>query len=249
MIKINPSLRVFRHFTLCALLPFLLCAPALIFSADRDLLFCEDFANLDDWRPLFFSKSKPPTRYSVESAGDDHYLRADSQASASALVWKKEFDVNHYHKAKWRWKISNVYKKGDNGAKSGDDYPIRVYILFKYDPAKASIADRITYNLEKSIFGEYPPHSTLAYVWANREDVTPLFKSPFSDRVRMIPLEKGDARAGHWQDEEVDFLADYRRAFGADPPSTASIAIMNDSDNTGEQSVSYVTHIEVFSEK
>jgi hypothetical protein len=246
MIRINLSLRILHYFPVCTLLSLLLMVTIPLFADDRGLLFCEDFATLDNWRPLLFSKSKPPTRYSIESAGNDHYLRADSHASASAMVWKNEFDVYHYHRAKWRWKISNVYKKGDSGDKSGDDYPIRVYILFKYDPEKASIVDRVTYSFAKTVYGEYPPHSTLAYVWANKENVAPLFKSPYTDKVRMIPLERGDAHAGQWREAEVDFLADYRRAFGADPPSAVSIAIMNDSDNTGEQSVSYVTHIEVF---
>ena len=49
-----------------------------------------------------------------------------------------------------------------------------------------------------------------------------------------------------WQDEEINILQDYRSAFGKEPPSIASIAIMNDSDNTGQQSVSYIDFIEVF---
>jgi hypothetical protein len=44
----------------------------------------------------------------------------------------------------------------------------------------------------------------------------------------------------------VDVFEVYREAFGVLPPRTASIAIMNDSDNTGERSVSYVDYIEVY---
>ena len=42
------------------------------------------------------------------------------------------------------------------------------------------------------------------------------------------------------------FLEDYRRAFGEDPPAEASLAIMNDSDDTGQSAVSFVEFIEVF---
>jgi hypothetical protein len=62
----------------------------------------------------------------------------------------------------------------------------------------------------------------------------------------MILLEAGTEKVGHWVDEEVDIIRDYRNAFGIMPPGTASIAIMNDSDNTGERSVSYVDYIEVY---
>ena len=70
--------------------------------------------------------------------------------------------------------------------------------------------------------------------------------SPFSNSVRLIALEKGGRKCGTWEEEEVNIVKDYRGAFGADPPSIASIVIMNDSDDTGERSVAYVKFIEVF---
>ena len=70
--------------------------------------------------------------------------------------------------------------------------------------------------------------------------------NPFTARARMIVLESGSGNAGQWVDEEIDIRGDYRTAFGASPPTIAGIAIMNDSDNTGERSVSYVDFIEVF---
>jgi Ca2+-binding EF-hand superfamily protein len=62
----------------------------------------------------------------------------------------------------------------------------------------------------------------------------------------MIFLQMGDSQKGQWIEESVDILSDYRRAFGEDPPATASLAIMNDSDDTGQSSVSYVEFIEVY---
>ena len=44
----------------------------------------------------------------------------------------------------------------------------------------------------------------------------------------------------------IAILDDYQQAFGVKPPARARIAIMNDSDNTGESSVSYVEYIEIF---
>ena len=39
---------------------------------------------------------------------------------------------------------------------------------------------------------------------------------------------------GQWVTAERDIVADYRRAFGTEPPPIVGIAIMSDSDNTGE---------------
>jgi hypothetical protein len=40
--------------------------------------------------------------------------------------------------------VDNVCKKGDIRDKSGDDYPIRVYVMFPYDPKQADITERLS---------------------------------------------------------------------------------------------------------
>lgn len=62
----------------------------------------------------------------------------------------------------------------------------------------------------------------------------------------MIFLQMGDEKKGRWIEESVDLLADYRRLFGENPPATAGLAIMNDSADTGQCSVSYVEFIEIY---
>jgi len=43
-----------------------------------------------------------------------------------------------------------------------------------------------------------------------------------------------NVQAGQWVAEERDLLADYRLMFGTDPQAANAIAIMTDTDNTGE---------------
>jgi hypothetical protein len=83
-------------------------------------------------------------------------------------------------------------------------------------------------------------------VWANKDDPETVVTSPYTDKAKMVFLEKGTGRVGTWQDEAVNMVEDYQKAFGARPPARARIAIMNDSDNTGESSISYMEYIEVF---
>jgi hypothetical protein len=213
---------------------------------NKVVFFREDFNDLENWKPLFFPKIKEHTDYSIIKEDEGAYLKAESSASASGLVFKIEFNVHEFSKVKWRWKIRNVYKKGDAREKSGDDYPIRVYIVFKYNPEKASFGQKIKYGLARKIYGEYPPHSSLNYIWANRKHETNFITNPYADESKMIILQSGTENAGTWQNEEIDILGDYRKIFGEEPPSVASIAIMNDSDNTGESSVSYIDYIEVY---
>jgi len=219
-----------------------------VFAQEPDIYLHEEFNNLDEWKPFYFTKIKEHTIYSVEEDGGIAYLKADSNSSASGIIFKKEIHIFKYPKIRWRWKISNVFKKGDAKEKAGDDYPARVYIIFKYDPANASFGQRLRYGAAKSIRGEYPPHSSLNYIWANKSHEERILTNTYTSEAKMIVLQTGEVNAGKWIEQEVDIIDDYHKAFGEDPPSIASLAIMNDSDNTGESAVSYIDYIDIYRE-
>lgn len=208
----------------------------------------EDFNDLNNWKPLYFPKIKKYSSYTIESNGNEKYLRAESNASASGLIYKKEFNVYEFPIITWRWTIKNIYKNGNSKIKEGDDYPIRVFIFFKYDSEKVDFFERTKYESAKVLYGKYPPHSCLNYVWANEkneERIITCSTCPYSEKSKVIPLKCGHTDIMEWKTEEVNVIKDYQEAFGDKPPSVASIAIMNDSDNTGESSVSYLDYIEV----
>lgn len=203
----------------------------------------EEFASLENWEPVTFPKIARHSVYETRTAEGENFLVAQSGSSASAIRFIHEFDVYRYPIAKWRWKVDNVYARGNLREKAGDDYPLRVYIMFKYDPAQASFAEQLQYGLAKMVYGAYPPQSSLNYIWANRAEEQGIHPSPYTDKARLLVLRAGTAEVGRWVEEEVNLLEDYRRAFGTEPPATATIAIMNDSDNTGEAATSYVDYI------
>jgi hypothetical protein len=230
-------------FFICLLFLFALSAAR---AADRKALFRDNFDTLENWRPIYFPRVAKHTLYSIDRQSGSGYLKAQSHASASALVWKGEFDVREYPNLRWRWKVENLYKTANPHVKGGDDYPIRIYVMFKFDPAKASFFEKLRYGIARIIYGEYPPESTINYVWASREEKEKIYPSPYTKRAMIIVLEAGGAKVGQWATEEVSIPQDYRKAFGKEPPPTASIAIMNDSDDTGESSISYLDFIEIF---
>jgi len=216
------------------------------YSEEQKILFREDFNDLNNWNQLYFPKIKRHTSYTVMSGGEGKYLKAESNASASAIIHKKTFNVYEFPIVKWRWKVENVYEKGDAKIKAGDDYPLRIYISFKYDPKTAGFFERVKYKSAKLLYGEYPPQSSLNYIWANRKHKETIINNSYTKKSKMILLQKGVLNVEKWQTHEVNIIEDYQRAFGNKPPAVASIAIMNDSDNTGEKSVSYLDYIEVY---
>lgn len=231
--------------TVCLISIFILL-PRTVNSGQNEIFLREDFNHLEDWRPLYFKKIDKHTDYSIAQDNSINYLRAESNSSASGIIFKISFNVFEYPGARWRWRVSNVYEKGDARVKSGDDYPIRVYIIFKYDPDAATFGQRLKYGLAKKIYGEYPPHSTINYIWANRSHRDKILTNRYAEESKMVILQWGSERIGKWIEQDVNIIEDYRKAFGEDPPEIASLAIMNDSDNTGESAVSHIDYIEVY---
>ena len=55
----------------------------------------------------------------------------------------------------------------------------------------------------------------------------------------MIAVESGTPNLNQWQTYRRNVYEDYLQAFGEEPPRVSGIAIMTDTDNTGESATAY----------
>ena len=187
------------------------------------------------WTPLTFRRIERPTRYAlVGDAERGTVVEAVAEASASGLVRKLDVDTKAWPALAWSWKVERPVAKGDVTRKSGDDYAARVYVTFRVPPERLSPFERMTRAAARAMFGDDVPDAGLAYIWDARAPAGTIVPNPHTDRVRMIVVESGSERAGRWLDYERDIAADFRAAFGEDPPPVTGVAIMTDTDNTGE---------------
>jgi hypothetical protein len=229
-----------------ALAAVLLSSPLVTAVEGGKVFLDEQFESITRWRPLFFPKIEAHSTYSVTTLGSVSALKIISDNSASALVLKKKFNVYDFPNIAWRWQVSNVFIKGDSSRKDGDDYPVRLYVMFEYNPDKASFGQSVKYGMAKLLYGDYPPHSSLNYIWANKIISAPFIPNPFTSQAMMIPVDKGGEKAGGWMEHQADIIRDYRTAFGENPPAMASIAVMGDSDNTGESATAFIDYIKIY---
>ncbi len=232
-----------RRITFIALL-LVIFAGTTVLWAQQKILFRENFDTLAGWETLTFPKIKTHSTYTLVPEGSKFVLKAESHASASAIVYRRTFNIYENPRLRWRWKVEQFSDRGNPKEKAGDDYPLRVYVIFQYDPAQASLGERLLYNATKTIYGKYPPHSSLNYVWTGASIPERFIVSPYTDKAYMVILEKGRQRVGRWVEESVNVLDDYRQAFGKEPPPTAELAVMSDTDNTGASAVAYLDFIE-----
>jgi hypothetical protein len=196
-----------------------------------------------DWKELTFPKIGRHTSYALERDGKDVWVTAESRDSASALVREIQVDPKMYPILRWRWRVENILQKGDARKKEGDDYPARVYVNFRYDPNNASLWEKAQYGLARSIYGEYPPKAALNYIWANKLKRGEAVYSAYTSRAKLIAIQSGRGRIGTWIAEERNIYHDYISYFGEEPPEVAAIAIMTDTDDTGEEGIAYYADI------
>jgi hypothetical protein len=55
----------------------------------------------------------------------------------------------------------------------------------------------------------------------------------------MIAVQSGEEKVGSWVTEKRNIYQDYVDSFGHPPPLTSGVAIMTDTDNTGETSTAF----------
>ncbi len=191
------------------------------------------------WQPFNPAPKAKPTRYVVERDGAEEVIRADADGSMSGLIRRQRIDPARTPMLRWRWRIAQPLKAADMSTKAGDDYAARLYVLFDYDPAKLDFGTRTKLALAKLLYGVEVPAAALNYVWDNRYPVGTLRPNAYTDRARMIVVESGADHAGQWVTVTRDIAADFRAAFGEEPPAVVAVAIATDTDNTGERATAW----------
>lgn len=192
----------------------------------------------DGWRPLTFKKVERHTSYALVKDGETVVVKAVSAAAASGIVKPVRIDLKEYPAVRWRWKVANLLKKSDVARKDGDDYPARLYITFEYDPDKVSFSRRAKYQAGRLLFGDIPI-GALNYIWDSRAPLGAIVDNAYTDFAKMIVVRSGSAGVGTWVEEQRNVYEDYKKAFDEEPPLVSGVAIMTDTDNTGESATAY----------
>jgi hypothetical protein len=166
-------------------------------------------------KPGWVRKSfKGETEYIwMEENGKPH-VKATSNNAASGLIYQIEYDPRKYPYITWNWKVDNIISTGDASRKSGDDYGGRIYVVFP------------------SFF--FWKTKAINYIWANKLQKNKAVPNPYTSNDIMISVESGSSNTGKWMTETRNIYKDYVRVFDKEPPKVGAIAIMTDTDNTGE---------------
>jgi len=234
-----------RFFASLRMTAFLLCLSWPVHAESPPVLEVGRFsaaqegtAPPDDWKLLTFPKIGRHTIYHVVKEDGITTVKAMSEASASGLTRKIIVNLEEYPVLAWRWKVANVLKKGDVTKKEGDDYPARIYVMFEDNSRTVGFFQKAKFEAYKLIYGHYPPRA-VNYIWESKAPKGTIVSSPYTDRNKLIVVESGPSLVNQWVNEQRNLFADYKEAFGENPPLVSGVAIMTDTDNTGESAIAH----------
>jgi hypothetical protein len=184
-------------------------------AAHADELRLGNFSagDLSGWQDETF-RGKADTSYRLVTSADRTAVEALSRHAASGLLKKVDLDPKKYPVLRWSWKIGHTLKGEDVTKKTGDDFAARVYVVFP----------RILFWRTRAI----------NYVWSSHLPKNTAVPSPYTGNSIVIAVESGEEKVGTWVKEQRNVYEDYRSAFGEEPPRIGAVAIMTDTDDTGD---------------
>lgn len=130
----------------------------------------------------------------------------------------------------WRWRVLEPLSGADERTKAGDDFAARVYVMFEFEPERASWFERAQRQVGESLYGRQLPGAALAFVWTQRVAPGTTWTSPYTDETKMMALATGAGE--EWKSESIDVHSAFADAFGYTAPRAVGLAVMTDADNT-----------------
>lgn len=186
---------------------------------------------------------KTPTAFSVVDLDGSHVLKVQADDSYGYLVHKMNLAVGQGARISWRWRVDRLVEGSNLKTKEGEDSPAKVCVFFAFDADNLSFGDRAKLALGRASTGEDLPAEALCYAWGDKVAAGTTVRSAFTDRIRFIVLQSGNARRGQWVTQQRDLAADYLRVFGDEAqgkvPAVSGIAVGADADNTHAHGLSY----------
>lgn len=148
--------------------------------------------------------------YRVGSEHGDCFLRAYANNQGEQIGLEYAFNPKTYSRLSWRWRVQTFPNGSDELRAERHDAAAQVFVEFD-NPDSPRV---------------------IKYIWSASLEAGLRFTNPRYALGWVIVLRSGATNPDSWQEEEVDFLDDYRTLFDAKPIQILGIGILTSSDAT-----------------
>ena len=164
------------------------------------------------------------TTYSVGSNENGNYLKAIADNAASGLGKEIKIDLNKTPFINITWKIEKDIPGIDETAKKGHDFAARVFVIKKTGATALS-------------------NRAVNYVFSSNQDVGSNSPSPYTKKSIDNVLATTKTNLNEWVTVKANVKDDFKKFHNLDVNELDGIAIMSDTDNSKQKSITYYQNI------
>ena len=164
------------------------------------------------------------TTYSVGSNENGNYLKAIADNAASGLGKEIKIDLNKTPFINITWKIEKDIPGIDETAKKGHDFAARVFVIKKTGATALS-------------------NRAVNYVFSSNQDVGSNSPSPYTKKSVDNVLATTKTNLNEWVTVKANVKEDFKKFHNLDVNELDGVAIMSDTDNSKQKSITYYQNI------
>ena len=164
------------------------------------------------------------TTYSIGSNENGNYLKAIADNAASGLGKEIKIDLNKTPFINITWKIEKDIPGIDETAKKGHDFAARVFVIKKTGATALS-------------------NRAVNYVFSSNQDVGRNSPSPYTKKSIDNVLATTKTNLNEWVTVKANVKEDFKKFHNLDVNELDGIAIMSDTDNSKQKSITYYQNI------
>jgi len=206
---------------LTVLVSVLLTVCSTVIANENNTLYIGKFSQgeLDGWKVKQFDGD---TQYNIvtDTVNGKRILMANSNNSASGLFAEQRIDLQKTPYLNWSWKTDKLYSNLNESEKQGDDFVARIYIV-----------------IDGGLF--FWKTRALNYVWSSSFETNQSWPNPYTGNAMMFSVESGEEKLGQWIHYKRNVQKDIQQILGKEVRYIDAVALMTDSDNAGQQAITY----------
>ena len=162
--------------------------------------------------------------YTTGSNENGNYLKAIADNAASGLGKEIKIDLNKTPFINITWKIEKDIPGIDETAKKGHDFAARVFVIKKTGATALS-------------------NRAVNYVFSSNQDVGSNSPSPYTKKSVDNVLATTKTNLNEWVTVKANVKEDFKKFHNLDVNELDGIAIMSDTDNSKQKSITYYQNI------
>ena len=164
------------------------------------------------------------TEYLLGSNENGNYLKAVADNAASGLGKKVIIDLNSTPFINITWKIEKDLKGINEKSKKGHDFAARLFVIKKTGATALS-------------------NRAINYVFSSNNNIGDNWPSPFTKKSIDNVLSTTKENFNQWVTVKANVKEDFKKFHDLDVNELNGIAIMADTDNSKNKSISYYQNI------